>query len=258
MNDLAMRFERAGDWTGLELAPTPWLPPESPLAMPRQPLDDSFGGEAPSPATSPANIAHRRLAVFGGAFILTMLVAIGPYVLVGRSGFEGLEALGFLVFLVLAFAISCWFCTAVAGHFVLRTGREQDDLAFAPHPPLPTTRTALLMPLYNENAQAAFGRLAALDVSLARLGASDAFDLFVLSDSTREDLAMAEQAAFRALRPQAHSRLFMRRRAKNVERKAGNISEWVRRFGGAYEFMVILDADSTMAGDTLLRLVDAM
>ena len=46
--------------------------------------------------------------------------------------------------------------------------------------------------------------------------------------------------------------------AENAERKAGNISEWVRRFGGAYEFMVVLDADSTMAGETLLRLADAM
>jgi membrane glycosyltransferase len=32
----------------------------------------------------------------------------------------------------------------------------------------------------------------------------------------------------------------------------------VGRFGGAYEYMVVLDADSTMAGETLLRLVDAM
>ena len=114
------------------------------------------------------------------------------------------------------------------------------------------------MPLYNENPEAPFARLAALDASLARLGASHAFDIFVLSDTTSDELALAEQAAYLALRPQAHSRIFLRRRLENAERKAGNISEWVRRFGGAYEFMVILDADSTMAGETLLRLTDAM
>ncbi|MDB5423636.1 MAG: glycosyl transferase family 2, partial [Phenylobacterium sp.] len=133
-----------------------------------------------------------------------------------------------------------------------------DDLDFSPHPPLPVTRTALLMPLYNENADAAFARLAGLDVALARLGASSAFDIFVLSDSTSERIAFAERAAFRTLRVQANSRLFLRRRLENLERKAGNISEWVRRFGGAYDFMVVLDADSTMAGETLLRLIDAM
>ena len=263
MNDLANRFERSADWREADIAPAFWLPPESPLAMPRQTLETSLEtpvepAEAFQPATSPANIAARRLAVFGGAAVLTALVAIGPFVLYRRGGFDGLEALGFGVFVVLVGAIACWFCTAVAGLFVLKTGREQDDLAFAPHPPTPTTRTALLMPIYNANAEAAFARLAALDASLARLGASEAFDIFVLSDSTRDDVIFAERAAFLSLRPQASSRLYLRRRTKNLERKAGNIADWVRKFGGAYGFMVVLDADSSMAGETLLRLADAM
>jgi membrane glycosyltransferase len=262
MNDLATRFDRSADWREADVAPAFWLPPESPLAMPRQTLDPALDATAApeprKPATSPADISARRLAVFGGAAVLTALVAIGPFILYRRSGFDGLETLGFGVFLVLVSAIACWFCTALAGLFVLRTGREQDDLAFAPHPPLPTIRTALLMPVYNENAEAIFGRLAALDASLARLGASDAFDIFVLSDSTRDEVIFAERAAFLSLRPQAASRLYLRRRTQNVERKAGNISDWVRRFGGAYEFMVVLDADSSMAGETLLRLADAM
>ena len=258
MNDLATRFERSVDWRETDIAPVSWLPLEAPLVMPRQTLDEPVKAEAAAPATSPADIRLRRLAVFGGAAILSVLIGVGPYILLRHGELGLLEVLGFCVFLVLASAIACWFCTAVAGFFVLRTGREQDDLSFSPHPPLPTRRTALLMPLYNENAEAPFGRLAALDASLARLGASDAFDIFVLSDSTRDDVIFAERAAFLSLRPMAHSRLYLRRRTKNVERKAGNISEWVRRFGGAYDFMVVLDADSTMAGDTLLRLVDAM
>ncbi len=258
MNDLATRFERSIDWREADIAPVSWLPPEAPLVMPRQTLDEPVARETEKPATSPANIRLRRLAVFGGAGVLTALVAFGPYLLFRRGEFGLLETLGFGVFLLLAAAIACWFCTAVAGLFVLRTGREQDDLSFSPHPPLPAARTALLMPIYNENADAAFGRLAALDASLARLGASEAFDIFVLSDSQRDDVIFAERAAFLSLRPMAHSRLYLRRRQKNVERKAGNISEWVRRFGGAYEYMVVLDADSSMAGDTLLRLADAM
>jgi membrane glycosyltransferase len=258
MNQLASRFERSTPWLEADSSTLPWLPPESPLPMPRQSLDEAVPQDRGAPATSPAGIAGRRWAVFGGAALLTVLIAVGPYVLYARRGFDGLEALGFGVFVLLAGAIACWFCTAAAGYFVLTTGREQDDLDFSPHPALPTTRTALLMPLYNEDAKAPFARLAALDASLARLGASAAFDIFVLSDSTSEDAALAERLAFALLRPHAHSRIFLRRRLDNVERKAGNISEWVRRFGGAYDFMVVLDADSTMAGETLLRLVDAM
>jgi membrane glycosyltransferase len=258
MNILVSRLERSTPWLEVDPSPMPWLPPESPLAMPRQSLDEAGPQDGGAPATSPAGIAGRRWAVFGAAALLTVLVAIGPYVLSARKGFDGLQALGFGVFVVLVGAIACWFCTAAAGYFVLTTGREQDDLDFSPHPALPTTRTALLMPLYNEDARAAFARLAALDASLARLGASHAFDIFVLSDTTSDDLALAEQAAYLALRPQAHSRIFLRRRLENAERKAGNICEWVRRFGGAYEYMVVLDADSTMAGETLLRLADAM
>ncbi|MBS0364092.1 MAG: glucans biosynthesis glucosyltransferase MdoH, partial [Proteobacteria bacterium] len=258
MSELATRLDRSTFWANLEPVPAPMLPPEAPLEMPRQAFDEPLAPEIVAPHTSPRDIRRRRQILAAGTLTLTALVAAGPFVLFNRHGFDTLSTLGFGVFLVLAAAIACWFCSAVAGHWVLRTGREQDDLSFAPHPPLPTQRTALLMPLYNEDAEATFARLAGLDASLARLGASDAFDIFVLSDSRKDDAIAAELAAYRALRPQAHSRLFMRRRNDNAERKAGNIAEWVRRFGGAYEFMVILDADSTMAGDTLLRLVDAM
>jgi membrane glycosyltransferase len=260
MTTLASRLESPSSAAEAAPAPAPWLPPEAPLAMPRQSFDEADAPDLSKavPATSPRGVNHRRLMVFGGAWLLTVLIAIGPFILYERAGFNGLETVGLGVFIVLCGAIATWFCTAVAGHFVLSGGCEQDDLHFSPHPSLPTGRTALLMPLYNEDASAAFGRLAALDTSLARLGASSVFDIFVLSDSTREDCAVAEAAAFRAMRPSAHSRLYMRRRLQNTERKAGNISEWVRRFGGAYEFMVTLDADSTMAGETLLRLADAM
>lgn len=260
MTTLASRLESPTFGPEAVAPPAPWLPPEAPLAMPRQSVDeaDAPALAADTPVTSPPGVSRRRLAVFGGALFLTILVAIGPYLLYARAGSNTLGTVGLGVFVVLCGAIAIWFCTAVAGHFVLAAGREQDDLDFSPHPHLPTRRTALLMPLYNEDAGAAFARLAALDASLARLGASDAFDFFVLSDSTREDCAAAEVIAYRSQRLTARSHFYLRRRPQNVERKAGNISDWVRRFGGAYEFMVVLDADSTMAGETLLRLVDAM
>jgi len=258
MVTLARRRERDDAWQAPQPAPAPWLPSTAPLAMPRQALDDGAARDGVTPATSPVDIAWRRLAVFGGALVLTLLLAIGPYVLYARRGFGGWEAVGFAVFLMLAGAIACWFCNAVAGFYVLATGRQQQDLEFRQHPPAPGVRTALLMPLYHEDADAAVSRLAALDASLGRLGASSAFDIFMLSDSRSDEIAAAERAAFLSFRPRANSRVFMRRRQENVERKAGNVADWVRGFGGAYEFMIVLDADSTMAGETVLQLVDAM
>ncbi|MFN3667684.1 MAG: glucans biosynthesis glucosyltransferase MdoH [Brevundimonas sp.] len=235
-----------------------WLPEESPMALPVQTLDNRADEPAPLPATSPVSIIRRRLILACLTAIVTGLAAIAPVVLYARHGFTTIEVLSLGLFLVLITAIACWFCSAAIGFWVLATGREQDDLKFAPHPPEPGQRTALLMPLYNEDARAAFARLAQIDASLARLGVSEAFDIFVLSDSTRPEAADQERQAYLGFRAHAHSRVFYRRREKNIERKCGNIAEWTRRFGGAYPFMLVLDADSTMAGETILRMVDAM
>ena len=104
MIELATRALRPSLWTDvasdLEALAQPWPPPESRLAMPRQDLDGEGPATGPAPATSPADITLRRFAVFGGAGVLTLLLAIGPYVLYGREGFDRWEALGFGIFLL--------------------------------------------------------------------------------------------------------------------------------------------------------------
>ena len=259
MNSIASLFQPFAPWRADEPVGSPWMPEEAPLAMPRQGLGRGEPVEvAPAPATSPRNIALRRAVLFGGALLLTALLLWGPFVLYARRGWEPLEVLGFGVFVLLGSAMCIWFSNAIAGLYVLVTGREQEDLAFSALPRAPRTRTALLMPLYHEDAHAALSRLSALDAALGRLGVSGAFDIFVLSDSRREDIAAEERAAYVALRSHAHCNVYLRRRADNAERKAGNVADWVRRYGGAYDFMIVLDADSTMAGETVLRLVAAM
>src|SRR6185437_4644756 len=56
----------------------------------------------------------------------------------------------------------------------------------------------------------------------------------------------------------AHGRLFYRRRQDNSGRKAGNIAEFVRTWGAAYESMVVLDADSIMSGKAVVSLAQVM
>jgi membrane glycosyltransferase len=43
-----------------------------------------------------------------------------------------------------------------------------------------------------------------------------------------------------------------------VRRKSGNVADFCRRWGAQYRYMVMLDADSVMAGDRLVRLVQMM
>ena len=73
------------------------------------------------------------------------------------------------------------------------------------------------------------------DVQATGLGAH--FDWFFLSDTTNPDIWIAEERAFigirRRLGPQA--RIYYRRREKNIGRKAGNIEDFVTRWGGAYD-----------------------
>src|SRR3546814_15490402 len=85
-----------------------------------------------------------------------------------------------------------------------------------------------------------------------------AFDIFILSDSTDPEIHDAERLAFERLREHCPVRLYYRRRAENIERKPGNIAESVRRFGGAYAYMIVLVADRLMRGRAMLPLSPAM
>jgi membrane glycosyltransferase len=134
-----------------------------------------------------------------------------------------------------------------------------------PRPPvaLPSSlahRTAVVMPVYNEQTARTFAAIEAIWESVRATGLGRHFDFFVLSDSTDPDAWVAEERAFLALRERlgADARLYYRHRAKNHHRKAGNIADFVKRWGGHYEHMLVLDADSLMTGDCIARLAVAM
>jgi len=52
--------------------------------------------------------------------------------------------------------------------------------------------------------------------------------------------------------------MFYRRRIDRSERKAGNIGDFVQRWGANYECMLVLDADSVMSGHALVTLARIM
>jgi membrane glycosyltransferase len=121
-------------------------------------------------------------------------------------------------------------------------------------------RTAVLVPVYNEDPVATFARIAAMDLSLRETGQGAHFHFAILSDTRNEEVAAQERRWFVRLLAETggEGRIFYRRRENNKGRKAGNIEDFIKRSGGAYDYLVILDADSLMEGETLVEMVRRM
>jgi membrane glycosyltransferase len=232
------------------------LPPEQPMAMPAQ----DFNSPAVARQLRPPVTWVPRSALFGGAALLTVAFA---YELWGVLAFVRMTPIQF-VFWVLSTVSFGWIAlgalSAAMGFLPLFAGDRADTIALPETPAMPETKTALLFPVYNEDPAQIAGAIDAITEELHALGVASAFDVFVLSDTRDAAAGAKEQAVYGALRRLMSDRcpLFYRRRRHNTERKAGNIKDWVERFGAGYPQFVILDADSIMSGSALVRLTLAM
>ena len=171
------------------------------------------------------------------------------------------------LFVTLLFAwLGAGFATALMGAWVLLRGDRHSIAMREPHAPIErSARTAVVMPICNENVATVFAGLRATCESLAATGALSLFDIYVLSDTADPALRAAEQQAWERLRRtlgdspvNEGGRVFYRWRRRRTRRKAGNVADFCRRWGSNYRYMVVLDADSIMHGDTLVSLVRLM
>jgi membrane glycosyltransferase len=121
-------------------------------------------------------------------------------------------------------------------------------------------RTAILMPVYNEEPADVFAGIRAIIESLRCCGSAALFDVFVLSDTTNPDIWLEEERTWARLVSEvpSDSRVFYRHRPQNRRRKAGNIADFCCRWGEHYPYMIVMDADSVMAGETLVEMVRRM
>jgi membrane glycosyltransferase len=86
------------------------------------------------------------------------------------------------------------------------------------------------------------------------------FDFFILSDSNQPNQWIQEEVAWVELCKQVggFGRIFYRKRRQQINKKAGNVADFLRRWGKSYRYMVVLDADSVMSGKSLVELVRVM
>jgi len=167
--------------------------------------------------------------------------------------------------------LSAWvvtgFMTAMMGFYVTLFGDKHALSAKkVQHVPLDaSTRTAIIMPICNEDVRTVFAGLRATCESVAMTGHVQSFDVFVLSDSNNPAIIKAERAAWEDLRSQLAGHpdqpqieVYYRLRKRRTDRKAGNVADFCRRWGKDYRYMVVLDADSVMSGDCLVSMVKLM
>ncbi|MEB2847212.1 glucans biosynthesis glucosyltransferase MdoH [Rhizobiales bacterium RZME27] len=124
------------------------------------------------------------------------------------------------------------------------------------------SRTALIVFLRNEDPRPVFERLDAIWKSMRSTGFDHHFQVFCLSDTSDQNIAQHEEHAFRTfadlVEQQGNNRPIYRRRLVNTGYKAGNVEDFLREYGGDYDFFLPLDSDSVMSGDVVVKLVAAM
>ncbi|NMM27017.1 MAG: glucans biosynthesis glucosyltransferase MdoH [Glaciimonas sp.] len=202
------------------------------------------------------------LLMFGQTGLATYFMsAVLPY-----HGTRPMEVVTLTLFAILFCWISAGFWTAMAGFLVLLRGGDSYMISasnagnLADGPIDVAARTAIVMPICNEDVNRVFAGLRATYESVRRNGTLQHFDFFVLSDSNQPDLCVAELAAWDRLcrAVDGFGRIFYRRRLRRGKRKSGNIDNFCRRWGSNYRYMIVLDADSVMSGDCLSKLVRLM
>ena len=175
----------------------------------------------------------------------------------------GLEIPTLVIFALLFAWISAGFWTALVG-FVLLIRGTTDTAPGSPErrlaEPRPRSRVAILMPIYNEEVERVAAGLQATYKSLQQAGALAHFEFFLLSDTRDPAIWLREELVWSALCQalDAFGRIHYRRRPINNKAKSGNVADFCRRWGRDYEYMVVLDADSVMNGETLYRMLEMM
>jgi membrane glycosyltransferase len=249
-----------------EVRPEGFLPPESPMPMSAAPLrqfrrrERGVEQQAITTRLAPRAIWLRRACIFTGTAAMTAAGCYEMYQVLQVGGVTLLEWMVLALFVLLFAWVAFSFMSSLAGFLVLLL-RRPEWLGIDADAVLPAIRgrNAMLLPTYNEDPYRILARLRAICESVEQTGCAAQFDWFVLSDTTDPAIWIAEEQCFLRLRREVGAgRIFYRHRPENTARKSGNIEDWVLRFGAGYDCMIILDADSLMSGDTIVRLAAAM
>ncbi len=199
---------------------------------------------------------------FALALVLTGGISILFADLLWRRGWTHGSTVLFALFVILLLLNSIGAMHGIYGFILRRRGdsRRITDLKNFSNVDISSTSTAILFPIYNEEASEVYARLRATFESLQRTGQLASFDFHILSDSTDPANWVDEELRWLELARElnAFGRIFYRRRLWNEAKKSGNIRDFLNALGNRYRYFVVFDADSFVAGRTLVNLVQLM
>jgi membrane glycosyltransferase len=151
---------------------------------------------------------------------------------------------------------------ALVGFYVINRGGDSSRITatLAPGEEPGLASTAIVMPAFNEDVSRVFEGLRVVYRSVQETKQIEHFDFFVLSDSNQPNQWIQEEVAWLELCKQVggFGRIFYRKRRQSINKKAGNVADFLRRWGKSYRYMIVLDADSIMTGRALVELVALM
>jgi membrane glycosyltransferase len=244
----------------LDLSPSPateraapgGMPPEAPMGMPEQDL--SYKPRRRERHAISAAVLYARFILLAVTIGVT---TYGVYQMLQVVRFASMTFLqGTMIFF---FAVSLGWIAFAAGSVIAGASKRRDPVPAQPMP-AGASLTALVMPIYNEDPTRTTAALQAMAEALHHIDAHSGFEIVILSDSTNADAWIRETLSVTKLRAAvgAIMPVWYRRRWQNIARKSGNIEDFVVRWGGRYDHMIVLDADSLIDASTLSLLAQAM
>lgn len=207
----------------------------------------------------------RRATFFSFVFVGTVVGIWLMYQMLNSAGMAWYEWGLLVVFIPLYYQLNIGFWTALIGIWMMNRPKPDpldlfrtitnDDI----ESPLGAS-TAIIVPVYNEDVTRVFEGIRSVYNSLAKTGKLEHYDFFILSDSDDSNKWIEEEAGWLELCRQlnAFGKIFYRKRRTPINRKSGNVSDFCRRWGKRYRYMIVFDADSVMSGPLLVNLVRIM
>lgn len=203
---------------------------------------------------------YRPLILLSAIVLFCTMIAISIFIrAISQDGINIAEAASVPLFAILFAWIAFSFGTATFGFaHALRKRKAPIDIALENSES--TSRTAILMPVYNESPTSVFAGLQATIDSLRETGQAARFDVFVLSDTRDPEVWLQEERTWSLVATNSTDgpKIYYRHRYQNTSRKAGNIEDFCRRWGALYDYMLVLDADSVMSGPTIVEMARRM
>jgi membrane glycosyltransferase len=199
-----------------------------------------------------SSFLNLRLLSFAGPVLTATAVGTGLAIQLTSSDSDPLRwpLLGLLALILFYQALVGW--PGILGG-LLRLVRHPVLTGAAPSG---RSRTAILLPIYNEDPRAVFTAVGVMARAISDHGL-DGVDIHVISDT--QDIAIAEAEAEAADRLRAAGvAAEYRRRTDNAGRKAGNVAQFCADRGPEYDYMLVLDADSLMSAASIAALIGLM